>query len=129
MQGRPSEYDPDYCQKVIELGETGASIAEMAYEIGVVKQTLHNWAATFPDFLDAFTRGKLASQVWWERKGRGGIEKSNSEFQGSLWSRNMAARFPEDWREVKSTELTGKDGGPVEQRITQIERTIIDPSE
>lgn len=105
--GRPSDYDPAYCERLIELGEQGASVAEMAYELGVVKQTLFNWSEAHPEFLDAFTRGKLASQVWWERKGRGGVEKSSSEFQGNLWSRNMAARFPEDWREVKGTEISG----------------------
>lgn len=39
----------------------------------------------------------------------------------------MAARFPKDWREVKGTELTGKDGGPVET-VGKIERVIIDPA-
>lgn len=111
--GRPSGYDPTYCAKVIELGEQGASIAEMAYEIGVCRNTLKTWAAEQPEFLTAFTRGQLASQVWWERKGRGGMEKPANEFQASIWSRSMAARFPDDWREVRGAELTGRDGGPI----------------
>lgn len=113
MAGRPSEYDTSYCERIVSLGETGASVAEMAYELDCVKQTLFNWAEQYPEFLDAFTRAKLASQIWWERKGRDGMEKSAAEFQGSIWSRSMAARFPDDWREVKGTEITGKDGGPV----------------
>lgn len=112
--GRPSEYDPSYCDIVIGLGEAGASIAEMAYELGVVHNTLTNWSEHYPEFMKAFTRAKLASQVWWERKGRNGMELPAQEFQGSIWSRNMAARFPADWREVKGTELTGKDGAPVQ---------------
>lgn len=123
---RPSLYDPAYCERVIELGEQGASIAEMAYELEVCKNTLDNWAGEHPEFLTAFTRAKLASQVWWERKGRAGMEKSSSEFQASVWSRSMAARFPEDWREVKGTELTGKDGGPVEA-LQEIRRVIVRP--
>lgn len=111
--GRPSSYDPAYCEQIVTLGESGASIAEMAYELGCTKNTLNNWAEQHEEFLTAFTRAKLASQVWWERKGRSGMEKPSSEFQAAVWSRSMAARFPEDWREVKGTELTGKDGGPV----------------
>lgn len=111
--GRPTDYEPAMCERIVELGERGASIAEMAYEIGVAKDTLKNWAAANEEFLVAFTRAKLASQVWWERKGQTGMEKSSQEFQASIWSRSMAARFPEDWREVKGTELTGKDGGAV----------------
>lgn len=112
--GRPTDYDPAYCDDIIKLGESGASVAEMAYELGVVKQTLFNWADAHPEFMDAFTRAKLAAQVWWERKGRAGMEKPASEFQGNVWSRSMAARFPDDWREVKGTELTGKDGAPIQ---------------
>ncbi len=111
---RPSEYKPEYCDKIIELGGTGASVAEMAFELGCVKQTLFNWAGQHEEFLDAFTRAKLASQVWWERKGRAGMEKSAQEFQSSVWSRSMAARFPDDWRETVRSEQTGKDGGPIE---------------
>lgn len=115
--GCPSSYDPAFCDRIIELGEQGASVAEMAYELGVVKQTLFNWSERHGEFLDAFTRAKLASQVWWERKGRSGIEKSSSEFQGNLWSRNMAARFPEDWREKKELEHSGSiDTSSKEQR-------------
>jgi hypothetical protein len=40
----------------------------------------------------------------------------------------MAARFPEDWREIKGTELTGKDGGPVAMKAEPAEWTIVDPS-
>lgn len=115
--GRPSSFDPAYCDRIIELGNGGASVAEMAYELGTTKQTLHNWCEAHPQFLDAFTRAKLASQVWWERKGRTGMEKSSSEFQGNLWSRNMAARFPEDWREKKELEHSGSiDTSSKEQR-------------
>lgn len=124
--GRPTDYDPAFCDKVIELGQTGASVAEMAFECGVSKQTIYDWSLKHEEFLDAFTRGRLASQVWWERKGRTGMEKSAQEFQASIWSRSMAARFPEDWREVKGTELTGKDGGPVE--VTKVEWNVIDPA-
>lgn len=118
---RPTDYDPAFCERVIDLGNTGASIAEMAFELGVCRNTLKTWAKEHEAFLTAFTRAQLASQVWWERKGRTGMEKSSSEFQASVWSRSMAARFPDDWREVKGTELTGKDGGPVETKVTRIE--------
>lgn len=125
--GRPSSYDPAFCERVVELGDMGASIAEMAYELGVSKPTIHTWAETHEEFLVAFTRAKLASQVWWERKGRTGMEKSSQEFQASIWSRSMAARFPEDWREVKGTELTGSNGGPVQ--VTEVAWNVVDPAE
>jgi len=120
--GRPTGYDPAFCDRVIELGKTGASVVEMACEIGVHRNTLETlWPAAHPEFMEAFAYARQCSQVWWERKGRVGMEKSGQEFQASIWSRSMAARFPHDWREVKGTELTGKDGGPVETKISRIE--------
>lgn len=125
--GRPTDYDPAFCERVIELGATGASVVEMAHEIGVCRNTLEtNWPAAHPEFLEAFTRARMASQVWWERKGRDNLNAAG--FQSSVWSRSMAARFPDDWREVKGTELSGPGGAPVET-IQRIERVIVDPAD
>lgn len=114
--GRPTDYRPEFCERIEALGKEGASIVEMAYELGCVKNTLTLWAEAHPEFMIAFTRAKMASQLWWERKGKEGMEKSSQEFQASIWSRSMAARFPEDWRESKSTEISGPNGGPINLR-------------
>lgn len=110
--GRPSSYDPAYCDRVIEYGKQGKSVAWIASELDVCKQTLFNWMDAHPEFLDAMTRAKLWSQRWWEDRGQEGLERAG--FQASVWSRSMAARFPDDWREVKGTELSGPGGKPVE---------------
>jgi hypothetical protein len=123
--GRPSEYDPAYCEQVIELGKEGASIVEMAHSIGVVKQTLYDWEKVHPEFLDAMTRAREASQVWWEATGRKNMLTSG--FNASVWSRSMAARFPRDWREVKGSEISGPDGGAI-ATTQRIERHVIDPA-
>ncbi len=124
--GRPSKYDPAYCERVIELGKEGASVVEMAVEIGVSRNTLETtWPEAHPEFLQALTHARECSQAWWEKTGRVGM--FDNAINPSIWSRSMAARFPRDWREVKGTELTGKDGAPVET-IQRVERVIIDPA-
>ena len=124
--GRPSLYDPAYCERVIEMGKQGASVVEMAAEIGVARNTLEeHWPAAHPEFLEALTQARQCSQAWWERTGRIGMVANT--INASIWSRSMAARFPRDWREVKATELTGKDGGPVAIQAQKAEWTIIDP--
>lgn len=124
--GRPSEYNPSFCDDVIGHGKSGKSVTWIATEIGVTKQTLHNWMAAHPEFLDAMTHAKAWAQRWWEDKGQEGMEQQG--FNASVWSRSMAARFPDDWREVKGTELTGKDGGPVSVKAEKAEWTIVDPA-
>lgn len=124
--GRPSTYDPAYCDRVIEMGKQGYSVVEMAAEIGVHRNTLEtNWTAAHPEFLEAFTHAMQCSQAWWERAGRVGMIENN--ISAPIWSRSMAARFPKDWREVKGSEITGKDGGPIQQQLTEVRRTIVDP--
>lgn len=124
--GRPSLYKPEYCDDVIRMGKEGYSVVEMAAEIGVSRPTIEEtWPEKHPTFFEAFTYARLCSQAWWERAGRVGMIENN--ISAPIWSRSMAARFPRDWREVKGTELTGKDGGPVEATVARIERVIVDP--
>lgn len=123
--GRPSLYDPAYCERVVELGKQGMSVVEMACDIGVCRATLEaNWPAEHPEFLEAFTRAKEESQAWWERTGRVGMLKK--EIDAAIYSRSMAARFPNDWRETKRNEHSGVDGGPIET-VQEVRRTIVDP--
>lgn len=109
---RPSEYDATFCEQVIDLGKQGKSKAYIAAKLGVARQTLENWAKQHTEFLDALTRAMALSQAWWEDAGQKGM--TADKFNSSVWSRSMAARFPEDWRENNRHEHTGRDGGPIE---------------
>ena len=127
MAGRPIDYKPEYCARVIELGELGYSVVEMCADIGVARDTLDkNWPAANPEFLAAMTQAKLKSQAWWERQGRESllIAPGMGTFQASVWSRSMAARFPADWREKQEQEHTGSVN-----MVHKIERKVIDPRE
>jgi hypothetical protein len=114
--GRPSDYDPEYCTKVLDLGKKGKSRVEIAYELDVGTTTLQRWEAAHEDFRVAMARAKEAEQVWWERKGRRNLQAQH--FQASMWSRSMAARFPNDWREKLAHVGGAKDDEPIRQEIT-----------
>ena len=124
--GRPTDYDPSYCDKVIEWGRAGKSKTWMAAELDCTRQTLDNWAASHPEFLDALTRAITKAQAKWEDDGQTGM--TSDKFNSSVWSRSMAARFPDEWREIKGTELTGKDGGPLAVKAEPATWTIVDPA-
>lgn len=123
--GRPTEYRQEYCEQIIEYGRQGKSLAWMASELGVSKPTVQNWMAAHPAFLAAMEEARALSQRWWEDAGQNGMVAPG--FNASIWSRSMAARFPDDWREQKGVELTGKDGGPMQ--IDRIERVIVRPAD
>lgn len=107
---RPTKYDASFCERVIELGAQGMSVVEMAADIGVARATLEaNWPEANPEFLEAITLARELSQAWWEKQGRTNLVMAPGmgNFQGSVWSRSMAARFPNDWREKTETTLKG----------------------
>ena len=120
--GRPTDYRPEYCERVIEMGREGFSVAQMASQLDTSKQTLLRWVDANPDFRDAMEIARSHSQAWWEAMGQANLvmPKDSGTFQGSVWSRSMAARFPDDWRENKGVEIAGPGGGPVQQ-VTRIE--------
>ncbi|MGV4799108.1 hypothetical protein ACSMEB_08435 [Stenotrophomonas maltophilia] len=122
MVGRPSEYRPEYCAKVMELGREGKSVVQMACAIDVVRDTLYQWSKDHPEFSDAFTRARQLSQDWWETQAQCGL--TADRFNASLWSRSMAARFPEDYQERKGIELTGSNGGPVEVSV-EVKKIVV----
>lgn len=111
--GRPTKYDPSFCEEIIEYGRMGFSKAEMANAFDVIRETLDEWAKRYPDFSDALTRATEYSFAWWEDKARSGIHMG-SGFNAALWAKSMAGRFPrETYREDKRVELTGANGGPI----------------
>lgn len=121
--GRPTDYRPEYCERIIEMGKRGLSVVQMACELDVVRNTMERtWTEEYPEFLIAFNKAKQESQSWWEKVGQEGMFESpgGGKINTGIWSRSMAARFPADWRENSKVEqtLSGPGGGPVETAIT-----------
>lgn len=110
--GRPTDYKPEYCEQVIELGKEGKSPAQMAAHFDVCRQTIYNWQDQHPEFLAAFNRAMAHCQNWWEDQGMKGMVAD--KFNANVWTKSMQARFRDDYTERR--EVTGKDGGPIETK-------------
>lgn len=102
--GRPSLYDPAFCERVIELGKQGMSPHEMGLEMGFARSTLVKWTDEHPEFSAAFNEAQQFAQAWWEKQGR--IQLENRDFNAGLWKQNMAPRFRADWTDKQVTENT-----------------------
>lgn len=137
--GRPSEYDPAYVTKVLEMAERGATDVEIADYFDVSVRTLYRWKAEHEDFRQAL---KIAKDVADERVERSlyqralGFEceavKIFCSKDGEVtkvpyreivapdttacifWLKN---RKREEWRDKVETEVTGADGGPIQAAI------------
>ena len=113
--GRPSTYDPAYCEQVIELGKIGKSTEAIGAIIGCGTKTLYNWRDQHPEFLQALELAKEFELHWWEDIAQTHMieNKESDKINASIWSRSMAARFPKKYRESTKTEITGADGAPL----------------
>jgi len=117
--GRPSKYDPAFCEQVIQLGKLGKSIEQIACELDVGTKTIYNWRDEHPEFLRALDMAREFEQNWWETIAQTHMieEKDAAKLNASIWSRSMAARFPKKYRESTKQEITGADGAPLLQGI------------
>ena len=68
--GRPSKYNPAYCQQLVDHMADGASVQSFAAEIDVARSTINKWAEDHPAFSEALSRGKAKCAAWWEKTGR-----------------------------------------------------------
>jgi len=118
-EGRPTTYKPEYCKLVVELGKTGASFAQMAVSCDAVRSTLQLWEVEHPEFSAAMARAREEALTYWETLAAKHMVESpgGDRLNHSLWSRSMAARFPNDYRENKRTEISGPDGRPLETKV------------
>jgi len=126
--GRPTTYDPAYCEKVVELGKLGKSIEQICYNLNTPIRTLYEWRDRHEEFSQALEEAKTYEQAWWEEQAAAYMleHKDAAKLNASIWSRSMAARFPKKYRQETKTEITGADGAPL---LTGIQVTFVKPDE
>jgi len=113
--GRPSDYDPAMCERMIEFGRQGYAVVEIAVGLGIGKRTLYQWVndETKPEFAHAFLLAKDEAEAFHARIYRVGLQSPSSVFNAMGYAKYMGTVFA-DWRDVTRTEITGKDGGAIE---------------
>jgi hypothetical protein len=126
--GRPTLYDPAYCDRVRELGALGKSVEQISYNLGVSLRVMYDWKEKYVDFLHALDDAKMAEQNWWEEQAQAYMleHKDGAKLNASIWSRSMAARFPKKYRESVKQEITGENGAPL---LTAIQVSFIQPKD
>lgn len=106
-RGRPTKYLPEFCDRVIELGAEGKTLAEMADGLDVDRSTLADWTAQHPDFSHAVKRGLDKAQAWWENNGRIATFGGFDGFNATSYIFQMKNRFRDDWRDKSEQEHSG----------------------
>lgn len=122
-RGRPTDYRPEYCDQVIEWGGMGKSRTWMAAHLGIDRKTIDNWAVANPEFLLALSRAKALEQAVWEDMGQIGM--TADKFNSGVWSKSMAARFPDEWRD--NVQVSGDPNAPM-AHSHEVTFRVVDPA-
>jgi hypothetical protein len=122
--GRPSDYTPEIVEKAWayvnggweEVGDPVPSVAGLACEIGIRRETCHVWAKDetkeFSNILSAIAE-KQERQLL-----RGGL---SNVFNASITKMMMTKH---GYSDATKNEVSGPDGGAIP---VEIKRTIVDP--
>jgi hypothetical protein len=114
--GRPTKYDPAFCEIAIELGRKGKSRESIAANLGVSWSTLLGWTESHPEFQEALENAKILEMDYWEELGSQHIVEvpGGPKLNTGVWNKSMSARFPHKWRDNSKMEVVGKDNGAIQ---------------
>lgn len=100
--GRPTDYRPEMCRRVVELGREGKSRAQIAAALDVSRQTVATWEKTHRAFLDAMSRAHDLALAWWEEQGTRGIW-AGKQFNAQAYGLQMRNRFAAEYSRPEAT--------------------------
>jgi hypothetical protein len=106
--GRPSKYDPDYCEQIVEFCKDGASISSFAASIAVCRDTISEWATAHPEFSAAVKAAKARVAAWYDKTGRKIAE--NGGGNATLCIFGLKNFDSEDFRDVQEQKHSGTIG-------------------
>ena len=123
--GRPTNYRPEYDQRVVDLGAQGYSIAEIIADIAAGSyETIDRWKKTRRSFYEAMIRARQLSLAWWERTGR--ENAGNRDFNSNLYRIIMMARFGADgYRERAIVEHVEGEAGLDLGKLEPAQREVL----
>jgi len=83
----------------------GATLVEVAVELGVSSRTLYNWIRKHPEFGAAIEHGRSMAQAWFERNMREGMR--DREFNATPAIFLMKNQFPDAYADRKEIKHSG----------------------
>lgn len=120
--GRPSKYDPKFCDEAINFMQDGYSVTAFAGHIGVACSTVFKWAEEHPEFSDALKTAQALAAKWWEERLRTVAMTGDGNATACIFG--VKNRSSKEWKDKVEQEHTGPDGGPVQ--FQQVVRKVVD---
>jgi hypothetical protein len=90
-------FKPEMCDRMIELGQQGASQKMIWSDLAITKDVAKTWQKKYPEFADALDMALVHSQAFWEREMLTNI--GNRSFNSRIAEVALRGQFPTDYRE------------------------------
>ena len=102
-------YDESMCKIAEQLLANGKSIARVATNLGVCRDTIYDWRDKHTKFAKALRTGKMAAMAYWEDIGEDGVKGDIKNFSATAWMFTLKNRFREDYADQQKQEKTISD--------------------
>ena len=101
------KWSPECNVRVIEMGEQGLALAQMAAKFGVSRKTLYNWTKNTKckGFKKSMEIARARCEAEWIDIGTRGICGQIKGFNQVAWIFSMKCRFRDDWQDTNKSEL------------------------
>lgn len=119
--GRPSKYDPAFCETAEETLAQGFSEAVLAGELGVCLDTITEWKNVHEDFSASVKRGRAKGAKVWETRLANLASTGEGNATGIIFG--LKNRVPDLWRDKTETEHSGG------VKVTRIELVGVSPGD
>ena len=138
LVGRPSSFKCEYAEQARKLCLLGATDAELANFFGVVESTINLWKLEYSEFSESLRAGKeiadadVAEKLLNRAMGYSHAEDDIRVVNGQIVITPTIKHYPPDtpaaihwlnnrqkskWRSKVDSEVSGPDGGPIEQSV------------
>lgn len=117
VTGRPTKYDPKFCETVIEYMAKGYSKQAVAGVIEISVDTLYEWAKKHKDFSDAISIGEAKARLWFDNVLANHLthNKNGQQINGQVYALNMKNRF--GFSDKKEIDLGGDKDKALEIKL------------
>lgn len=119
--GRPSDYRPEYCDRVVEAMRAGFSLTAFAGIIGVARSTINVWMEAHPEFSEAVSRAKAARLLHWEEAAIRVAKDGGGPGSATLIVFGLKNMAPEEYADTAKVEHSGPGGAPLVTRIELVD--------
>jgi hypothetical protein len=114
--GRPTLYDPAYCEEARTFLKDGYSTAALAGKLGVAVSTVSLWIETHPEFSEAVKVGRAGAVHWWEERARHLAMTGEGNATAVVFGlKNRAAA---EWKDMSYSKHGGENGEAIKLEVS-----------